>query len=202
MAAFAYHPLHDLGADIPAREARSHFALKAEAGALPSSTNPCTAPDGHYWVHAFGPASSQDLNHLVVGKWLIRMTCPYVEDYWPLIVHAVEAGTLGLSAKIATDWGRENDAAGPWRNHVVCVYTYDWRDEDGVLRVARRLHEIGAVKKMKLTYKPDVFTYDGRYEGNAAGDIAIYTCSAPYELLAVNHENRTSAEQMLSALGG
>ena len=49
--------------------------------------------------------------------------------------------------------------------------------EDDVLRVARRLHEIGAVKKMKLTYKPDVFTYDGRYEGNAPGDIAIYTCS-------------------------
>jgi hypothetical protein len=36
---------------------------------------------------------------------LIRMTCPYVEEYWSLIAHAVEAGKLGPSAKIATDWG-------------------------------------------------------------------------------------------------
>jgi Domain of unknown function (DUF1917) len=187
--------------ETPGLEVRSSFAIKGDADVLPSSTNPCDAADGYYWVHAFGPArSSDDLNDLLIGKWLIRMTCPYVEEYWSLIAHAVEAGALGPSAKIATDWGREHDPAGAWRNHVVCVYTRDWRDEDDVLRVARRLHEIGAVKRMKLTYKPDVFTYDGRYEGNAPGDIAIYTCSAPYDRLTVNHENRATAEQMLSAL--
>lgn len=185
----------------PGKEVRSYFALKTDADLLPSSTNPCAAPDGYYWVHAFGPgASSENLDWRLIGKWLIRMTCPYVEDYWSRISHAVEAGTLGPSAKIATDWGREHDPAGPWRNHVVCVYTRDWRDEDDVLRAARRLHEIGAVKKMKLTYKPDVFTHDGRYEGNAPGDIAIYTCGAPYDVLTVNHENRATAEQVLSAL--
>jgi hypothetical protein len=89
--------------------------------------------------------------------------------------------------------GREHDPADPWGNHVVCVYTRDWRDQDDVLRVARRLHEVWrAVKKMKLTYKPDVLTHDGRYEGNAPGDIAIYTCSAPYDHLAVNHEKRVT----------
>jgi len=187
--------------ETPGKEVRSSFVRRTDPDVLPSSTNPCDAPDGYYSVYAFGPArSSDDLNDLLIGKWLIRMTCPYVADYWPLIARAVEAGTLGPSAKIATDWGREHDPAGAWRNHVVCVYTRDWHDEGDVLRVARRLHEIGAVKKMKLTYKPDVFTYEGRYEGSAPGDIAIYTCGAPYDQLTVHHENRAIAEQVLSTL--
>jgi Domain of unknown function (DUF1917) len=182
-------------------EVRSNFVSEIQAGELSSTTHPCDAPDGHYWVHAFAPASSEEVDRLLIGKWLIRMTCPYVEEYWcGMIRPAVEAGTLGISAKIATEWGRNNDPAGPWRNHVVCVYTSDWRDEADVLRVAARLHEIGAVKKMQLTYKPDLFTYGGVYEGKSPGDVAIYTCKTPYDQLTIDHRNRAAAEAMLRGL--
>lgn len=181
------------------RDVRSHPVWEIQSD-LPSETDPCKAPDGHYWVYAFASAITAPVDTLLIGKWLIRMECPYVEEYWGgMIRPAVEAGTLGPSAKIATEWGRNNDPAGPWRSHVVCVYTADWRDQADVLRVAKRLHEIGAVKKMRLDYKPDIFTYGGLYEGSSPGDVAMYKCKAPYDKLVVDEKNRASAERMLAS---
>ena len=178
-------------------EVRSYFTAADEPLGLPSDTDPCSAPDGHYWVRAYSPNMDQS-DDLLIGKWLVRMTCPYVAEYWGMIRHDVEAGNLGIAAKIATEWGRINDPAGPWRNHVVCVYTADWRDEADVHRVAKRLRDIGAVKKMLLTYKPDIFTYGGIYEGNSPGDVAIYTCKAPYDQLDVDPRNLAAAESLLT----
>jgi hypothetical protein len=180
-------------------EVRSYFVSRSQASALPSTTKPCEAPSGEYWVHAFAPPGVEPENSNAIGKWLIRMGCPYVEKYWGFIRDAVERGELGISAKIATDWGRVNDPTGPWRNHVVCVYTRDWRDEGDVLRVAARLHQIGAVSKMQLTYKPDIFTFGGTYEGNSPGDVAIYKCKPPYLELLVEDTNRAAARSMLKA---
>ena len=118
-----------------------------------------------------------------------------------MIREATEESTLGIGSKISTDWSRSSDPSGSWRNHVVCVYTKDWRQKDDVFRVAQRLHAIGAVKKMMLTYKPDVFTFDGRYEGNAAGELAIYTCRAPYTVLNEDHRQLVEAEALLMKSG-
>jgi hypothetical protein len=126
------------------------------------------------------------------------MDCPYVEKFWGLIRDATEAGTLGISAKISTDWGMHQDPAGSWRKHVVCVHTADWRRRDDVLRVARRLHAIGAVNKMTLLYKPDLFTRGGMYEGNSEGEVTIYKCSPPYVGLTPDAEQLALAESMLS----
>ena len=181
--------------------ARSRLTATDERSELQSTTDPCSAPDGHYWVYAHSPVDGREQGQLLVGKWLIRMDCPYVEHYWGLIRDATEDGTLGISAKISTDWGRLNDPAGPRRNHIVCVYTRDWRDEVDVLRVATRLRDVGAVKKMLLTYKPDIFTHAGRYEGDSPGEVAIYQCKAPYEHLVVDVHNRAAAEALFPSSG-
>ena len=181
-------------------EVRSNF-VAPQPGQLAASSNPCAAKDGYYWVHAYPktPAASMDLR--ATGKWLVRMDCPYVEAFWGMIHAATEEGTLGIGSKISTDWAMSSDPSGTWRKHVVCVYTKDWRQKDDVFRVAQRLHAICAVKKMMLTYKPDVFTFDGRYEGNAAGEVAIYTCRAPYAVLDEDHRQLAEAEALLTKSG-
>ena len=172
-------------------EARSYF-VGATDGQLPASTNPCEAPPGHYWVHAYPDRSEQKA--IRTGKWLLFLGCEYVAKSWGLIRSGVQDGTLGISAKISTEWSRANDPAGPWRKHVVCVYTYDWRDAPDVLRVAAGLHTIGVVNKMTLSYKPDIFTLSGQYSGNSAGELAIYRCKPPYAELTVAQSNLDNAE--------
>lgn len=172
-------------------EVRSDF-VPAAHGQLPAITDPCEAPPGHYWVHAYPHRGEQ--KPIRAGKWLLWLPCAYVADSWGPIRSAVEDGTLGLSAKISTEWGLTNDPAGPWTKHVVCVYTYDWRDRPDVLRVAEGLHHIGVVKKMTLSYKPDIFTRAGRYSGNSAGELTIYQCKPPYLELTVKQANLDKAE--------
>ena len=164
-------------------EIRSYFSSGA-AGYLPSDTPPCEAPEGHYWVHAFSPKGSS-VDPLSVGKWLIRVQCRYVTYCWNRVRQATEEGTLGIGAKVSTDWGNANDPAAPggWADHVICVYTYDWRDREDVGRVARCLGEIDAIRRQTLFYKPDAMTYDGIYSGNTPGGVAIYEMKRPYEQL-------------------
>lgn len=179
-------------------EVRSDFVPPAN-GQLSSGEAPCSAPPGYFWVHAYPRLLEEtDLDPNKIGKWLVRMNCPYVEDYWGMIRDATEEGSLGIGSKISTDWGMRQDPSGSWRNHVVCVYTADWTQQEDVLRVAQRLHAIGAVKKMILLYKPDLFTRNGLYEGNASGRVTIYKCRAPYTKLEPDHRQLSVAESLLN----
>jgi len=178
-------------------EVRSYFVPPRE-DQLPSSESPCTAAAGYFWVHAYPRHPVADLDVKKVGKWLVRMDCPYVEEYWGLIRDATEEGLLGISSKISTDWGMTQDSASSRRKHVVCVYTEDWTRQDDALRVAQRLREIGAVKKMTLMYKPDLFTRTGIYEGNAAGEVAIYKCRPPYTKIESDSRQLSMAKSFLS----
>lgn len=178
-------------------ELRSNFTEWNEAF-LPSTTKPCVAPDGYSWVHAYAPSRS-GVDPLIVGKWLIRLQCRFVDYCWERVRIATEDGTLGIAAKVSTDWHNHNDPAGAWGNvHVICIYTTDWHDQDDVLRVAGRLREIDAVRKSVLMYKADIETYAGMYAGNAAGDVAIYEAKAPYDQLIVRSEPLATAEDLLA----
>jgi len=180
-------------------EMRSNF-VEPSSTDLPSDTPPCTAPDGYAWVHAFSPTEG-DVDRWLVGKWLIRLQCRFVNYCWRQVRGATEAGTLGIAAKVSTDWHNKHDAAGEWgATHAICVYTRDWHDRDDVLRVARRLREIDAVRRSVLYYKPDIETYTGLYAGNLAGMIAIYEAKPPYEEMIVRADALKQAEQLLAGV--
>jgi hypothetical protein len=174
----------------PGEEGRSHFVLPAAQPLVPSTTDPCTAPKGAHWVHAFSPTDTADLDPLLVGKWLIYISCQHVGYCWPRVRDATESGSLGIQAKISTDWGKAHDlmgmiaeGLGGWRDHVICVYTSDWHDRADVARVGSRLAEIDAVRTQILRYKPDAFTFGGTWAGSSPGEVAIYSMKKPYKVL-------------------
>lgn len=174
----------------PGEEGRSHFVPTDAEPLVPSTTDPCAAPEGVHWVHAISPTVSRDLDPMLVGKWLIYISCAHVDYCWSRVRQATEAGTLGVSAKISTDWGKAHDLVGMiseglggWRNHVVCVYTADWRNREDVTRVGSRLAAVDAVRTQTLLYKPDAFTRGGTWAGSSPGQVAIYSMKKPYEEL-------------------
>jgi hypothetical protein len=188
---------------VPGEELRSHFVVAREA-AVPSDTEPCAAPEGVRWVWARSRRRSADRDPLAVGKWLIRVTCRQASYCWGRVRAATEEGTLGIGAKVSTDWGKARDPAGHgrggspgWPDHVICIYTADWRDRDEVARVGRRLGEIDAARKQGLMYKPDAFTYAGMYSRNAPGEIAIYSMPPPYTELYEHAENLAMLRTLL-----
>ena len=162
---------------------------------VPSTTAPCAAPERTRWVHAFRPDDVTDIDPMHVGKWLIYLSCRNVDYCWSRVRDATEAGTLGIAAKISTDWGKAHDLAGMlteglggWRDHVICVYTADWEDREDLVRVGRRLADVDAVRTQTLLYKPDAFTYEGIWAGSSPGHVAIYSMKKPYTTLTEHRE--------------
>lgn len=159
-----------------------------------SDTDPCRAPEHCFWIRAYSP-EAHPADPLTVGKWLIRVGCANVAYCWRRVREATEDGRLGVGAKVSTD---QHVAAGGWGKHIICIYTADFRDRDDVARVGRRLAEIDAVRTQTLTYKPDVFTYAGRYAPNSPGEVAIYKMPPPYDRLNEYRENLEQAMAILS----
>lgn len=193
---------------IPGEEVRSNF-VTSRAEAVPSDTDPCKAPEGVRWVWARSRRRGPAPDPLAVGKWLIYVTCAQVSYCWGRVREATEEGTLGIGAKVSTDWGKAHDPAGygpggspGWAAHVICTYTADWRNRDDVARVGRCLGEIDAVRKQRLTYKPDALTYAGMYSGNAPGEVAIYSMPPPYRELHEYAENLGVVRSLIEGMQG
>ncbi len=108
---------------------------------------------GTHWLHAINPDRMHDIDPIHVGKWLIYISCRHVDYCWSRVRDATEEGTLGISAKISTDWGKAHDLVGMiseglggWRDHVVCIYTADWRNREDIARVGGRLASCGRMR--------------------------------------------------------
>lgn len=183
------------------REVRSNYEAPSAAYLSPA-TDPCRAPAGHYWIHAFPENSNVTIDAERVGKWLIHLGCQQVSHCWSRVREATEHGRLGISAKVATDWGTDNDPAGPFKSqHVVCVFTRDYRDRADVLRVAKELRVVDAVRRQVLQYKPDLMTLSGFFSGNTPGSIAIYECAPSYTELSPREDAFELLRQLESRRG-
>ena len=55
---------------------------------------------------------------------------------------------------------------------VICVYSYDWTDQDDVKRVRDQLREMGHEKK--LSYKTDEDSRAGKYAATGHKNFAKY----------------------------
>lgn len=88
------------------------------------------------------------------GKWMLFPTVDRVDEFWGVVVRAMEKGELGDVAKVATD-------GGGGESRLICVYTDDFGDVEDVKRVVSKLVDIGLVGKgpRSIYYKFDAFTH-------------------------------------------
>jgi len=112
-----------------------------------------------FWIYAQGPPGKWPEDTGRDGKWLVFEPTTHVDAVWALIKQATEAGRLGTAAKVAT--ARPHPNATDQRSKVICVYTYDWKDEADVKRVREELRRLGITRK--IPYKTDADTMAGRY---------------------------------------
>ena len=122
------------------------------------------------WIYArrktgsYPPATPQS------GKWLIFVPFAQVDGVWATIKTATEEGKLGEGAKVAT--AKPNPRAKDASAKVICVYTYDWTDEDDVRRIRQELRALGITQK--IPYKADQDTFDGKYQVTGHTRISKY----------------------------
>ncbi len=111
------------------------------------------------WLYAVRKDSDYPRKTLRSGKWLIFVTVSHIDIIWNTIKTATEEGKLGSRSKVATMMPRSS-AKDP-NSRVICVYTYDWRDEADVKRIRQTLRELGI--DWKIPYKADRDTRNGKY---------------------------------------
>lgn len=102
-----------------------------------------------------------------IGKWMIFVPHKEVDLKWILVDLAHSAGVLGIDAKVSSS--RILAASG---EHVICVYTRDWQDEEDVMRVRTKLRRLGFNRI--LHYKRDVDTRAGKYSGSGE-KVSVYS---------------------------
>ncbi|MBF0571704.1 MAG: DUF1917 domain-containing protein [Candidatus Omnitrophica bacterium] len=104
------------------------------------------------------------------GKWLIFVPIERIDNAWSKIKLATEAGKLGEESKVAT--AKVNPNTTNSNVKVICVYTYDWTDEEDVMRIRQELRQLGITRK--IPYKADEDTDSGRYANKGKGRISKY----------------------------
>jgi hypothetical protein len=112
-----------------------------------------------YWIYAIREKGEYPKSTPRGGKWLIFVNPKDVDEVWLKIKKAVEEGKLGGSAKVAT--AKPSPSAGKSDAKVICVYTYDWTDEEDVKRIREELRKLGITNR--IPYKTDEDTLKGKY---------------------------------------
>jgi hypothetical protein len=122
-----------------------------------------------YWIRAIRKIGEYP-KPTKSGKWLIFVPIGNVDEVWAKIKKATEDGKLGSSAKVAT--AKPNPNATDSNTKVICVYTYDWTDENDVRRVREELRKLGITNK--IPYKADEDTLAGKYRVKGHTRISKY----------------------------
>jgi hypothetical protein len=104
------------------------------------------------------------------GKWLLFVNKDEVDDLWEVIRNLTENGMLGGESKVAT--AKDNPNAADPDKKVICVYTYDYRDKDDVMRIRQVLRAAGIIKK--IPYKTDQATLNNQYRNKGSKRISVY----------------------------
>ena len=123
-----------------------------------------------YWLSAERKAGEYPAHTERGGKWLIFVPVAQIDEVWAKVKDATEKGLLGGSAKVAT--GKPNPNATNPGAKVICVYTYDWTDEEDVRRVRGAIRELGIVAN--IPYKADNDTLAGNYANRGQKRISKY----------------------------
>jgi hypothetical protein len=123
-----------------------------------------------FWLYARRKTGTYPADTENCGKWLVFVPLSQIDEVWAKIRLATEEGRLGSSSKVAT--ARPNPNATNPDTKVICVYTYDWTDEEDVRRVRHELRTLGITSK--IPYKADEDTYAGRYANRGHKNLSKY----------------------------
>lgn len=132
-------------------------------------TNPSQVTD-EYWLFAERKQGTYPSHSKNGGKWLIFVPGERVDQMWFKIKSATEAGKLGEMSKVAT--AKDNPHATNSCIKVICVYTYDWMEEEDVMRIRQELRRLGITRK--IPYKADEDTASGKYANQGKKRISKY----------------------------
>jgi hypothetical protein len=101
--------------------------------------------------------------NLMNGKWMLFPSPSHVDEVWAKVARATQAGELGTAAKVAT--AADDDRSEKTR--LICAYTEDFSDKADVMRVLKKLKELGLVRDGQgIFYKCDAYTYLDIVNGN------------------------------------
>lgn len=123
-----------------------------------------------YWIYAKRQQGEYPEHTVRGGKWLVFVGIFSIDKIWAKIKTATEAGKLGGLAKRAT--GKVNPDFPNSKVKVICVYTYDWKDEQDVKRIRDGLRKIGITRK--ISYKADEDTDQGWYRTTVSHKLSKY----------------------------
>jgi Domain of unknown function (DUF1917) len=101
--------------------------------------------------------------NLMNGKWMLFPSPSHVDEVWAKVARATQAGELGKAAKVAT--AADDDRSEKTR--LICAYTEDFSNKADVMRVLKKLKELGLVRdEQGIFYKCDAYTYLDIMNGN------------------------------------
>lgn len=100
------------------------------------------------------------------GKWLLFLKPEFIDAAWEQVKDATEQGLLGGQSKVSTKKGFKGS------DFVICVYSYNWKDEKDVMRIRQELRELGFEKP--IPYKTDADTLAGKYSSKGHKGISKY----------------------------
>lgn len=111
--------------------------------------------------------------HVMDGKWMLFPMPNDVDRVWRIVAQATWEGKLGVTAKVAT---KSDGQEAPERaaQRLICIYTYNFSDEDDVKRVLLSMRELGLLDNegdhpeaaRPVYYKCDAYTYLDIGSGN------------------------------------
>lgn len=123
-----------------------------------------------YWIYTERRKGKYPESTIRSGKWLVFVDEKDVDEVWAKIRKAVEEGKLGSDAKVAT--AKPNPNATKPSKRVICVYTYDYTDEEDVRRIREELRKLGIASR--IPYKTDEDTLSGKYQKTGHKRISKY----------------------------
>lgn len=153
-------------------ENKSHESIRARRRriSLPYSNAQPSEVTDVYWICAIRKRGKYPEATSRSGKWLIFVDIEEVDEVWAKIKKATEEGKLGDSAKVAT--AKPSPLSAHRSEKVICVYTYDWTEEEDVRRIREELRKLGITKR--IPYKTNEDTLSGKYRVTGHTRISKY----------------------------
>lgn len=154
----------------PLSDTQCHEKIKntQKRAAKQAKTKDPTKVKDVYWLYE----DNKDVNYphptYNSGKWLIFEKPTNIFAAWKQVQDGIKTERLGSSAKVSTRKGWR----GRGTDYVICVYTYDWKDEKDVMRIREELRDMGFEKL--LPYKADEDTLRGKYSNKGSKGISKY----------------------------
>ncbi|MEN6609275.1 MAG: putative phosphothreonine lyase domain-containing protein [Methanoregulaceae archaeon] len=132
---------------------RVYEMILAGEGVIPSKTTQM------YWIIQDAPGVRPEATEdELAGKWLIFAEPDQADPLWKKIRDATVAGKLGISTKVSS--AKPNPDSRDSRR-VIYVYTPDWQDEAGIMKIREELRTLGVEER--IGYKRNIETFRGEY---------------------------------------